>query len=196
MTNNPTIMTLRHGQRFDLARPDPALIDFGDIATALSRQCRFNGHGRLFYSVAEHSVLVSQLVIHVASEADQPRLGLLGLLHDAHEAYLGDITRPVQACFAQDNPAFADRRHQISIGLDAVIYAKAGILNPTATEAKIIHRADNAVLEIEQERLFARHCAPHNPVQGLNPPAAAQAFIKQLGKLMNSHQQKERKHVQ
>jgi uncharacterized protein len=59
-----------------------------DIAHALSNQCRFSGHVKKFYSVAEHSILVSNLC-----KTDD---ALWGLLHDASEAYLQDMARPVK----------------------------------------------------------------------------------------------------
>lgn len=83
----PVILTAT-GRYFDLANPDPASIHIEDIATALSRLCRFTGHTQHFYSVAQHSVSVSRLV--------PQEYALEGLLHDASEAYLGDVSSPLK----------------------------------------------------------------------------------------------------
>jgi len=77
------------GKHVDLAAPNPVMIDPRDISHALSHQCRFNGHCREFYSVAQHSVLVAYLL--------PPELKLAGLLHDAPEAFLGDVVQPLKA---------------------------------------------------------------------------------------------------
>lgn len=76
------------GKKFYPLDPLPDDIDLRDIAHALSNTCRFNGHTKKFYSVAQHSVLVSEVA--------PPEHALWGLLHDATEAYIADITRPVK----------------------------------------------------------------------------------------------------
>ncbi len=76
------------GRLVDPCAPQPEEIDINDIAHALSLTCRFLGHAYRFYSVAQHSVLVSELV--------PPRDALWGLLHDAAEAYLCDLPAPVK----------------------------------------------------------------------------------------------------
>lgn len=76
------------GRKFDLADPDPDQVDLADIAHAISMLCRFTGHVRDFYSVAQHSVIVSNLV--PAEHA------FAGLMHDATEAYVADLNRPLK----------------------------------------------------------------------------------------------------
>jgi uncharacterized protein len=76
------------GKAIEPLNPDPALIDIRDIAHALGNVARFCGHTRTLYTVAQHSVLVSRNV--------PPEHALVGLLHDASEAYLSDIARPIK----------------------------------------------------------------------------------------------------
>src|ERR671916_3098204 len=73
--------------------PDPEQLDAGDIARALANQCRFGGHSRVFYSVAQHSVIVSRLVEERGGDAEDV---FAALMHDATEAYLGDMPHPIK----------------------------------------------------------------------------------------------------
>jgi len=92
--DEPWIQTYT-GKRFTPTNPIVDDIVIEDIAHPLSMQCRFSGHVKKFYSVAQHSVLVS----YVCDNQD----ALWGLLHDASEAYLVDIPRPIKKSGKFDN---------------------------------------------------------------------------------------------
>jgi 5'-deoxynucleotidase YfbR-like HD superfamily hydrolase len=81
------------GRRVNPLAAAPADLDIGDIATSLANQCRFGGHCKEFYSVAQHSCLASDLVLEREQDATS---GLWALLHDASEAYLGDLPHPLK----------------------------------------------------------------------------------------------------
>ena len=119
--------------------PCAAELDIGDIAHALSNLCRFNGHVRQFYSVAEHSC-------HVADILPAP-LKLAGLLHDASEAYLCDMPRPVKR-----SPGFATIYLEAEDKLMACIAGRFGFAYPFGDE---IHAADNALLATEALQLMS-----------------------------------------
>lgn len=81
----------RLGNKFDLLRPNESVIDVVDIAHALSLLCIFTGHSASFYSVAQHSVHVSHALVNESVEVQ-----MCGLLHDAAEAYVGDVSHPLK----------------------------------------------------------------------------------------------------
>ena len=84
-----TCIAIYNGDYFDISNPEGHDFDIDVIAHSLSRLCRFTGHTTRHYSVAEHSVLVSRLVpTYLAFDA---------LMHDAAEAYLGDVSSPLKA---------------------------------------------------------------------------------------------------
>lgn len=89
--SNATIQTYT-GEMFDMFLVDRAKINVEDIAHALSMLCRYGGHSHEFYSVAEHSVLMSRY-FEALGDNDLARAALL---HDATEAYMGDLVRPIK----------------------------------------------------------------------------------------------------
>src|SRR4051794_32839296 len=82
----PMIM-LHSGAWFDLSDPSSSAFTIDDVAQGLANICRYAGHCTSFYSVAEHSLLVSETAHGFEFE---------GLLHDAAEAFLGDVTGPLK----------------------------------------------------------------------------------------------------
>lgn len=100
MDKGPFITTIT-GRPFYLLYPFESVIDIEDIAYSLARQCRFNGHVREYFSVAQHCVLVSD---HVPEG-----LEMSGLLHDAAEAYTGDISQPLKSLLDGGFSAIEDR---------------------------------------------------------------------------------------
>lgn len=75
------------GKVFDLLNPKPEMVCIEDIAHSLAYQCRYAGHTRKFYSVAQHCILM-------ADNPDLPGDPLQKLLHDAAETYIGDMAKP------------------------------------------------------------------------------------------------------
>lgn len=84
---------LRSGRYIDLANPSPDDIDIADIAGALSKICRFGGQCPVFYSVAEHCCRAAFLA---EKRGHPPGVVAAVLMHDAAEAYLGDIVKPLK----------------------------------------------------------------------------------------------------
>jgi|APSaa5957512535_1039671.scaffolds.fasta_scaffold61886_2 uncharacterized protein len=108
------------GKKFFWRSPRVEDIDIVDIAHALSMLCRFNGHCKQFYSVAEHCVHVS----HVTP----PGIEFAGLLHDASEAYFSDLPSPIKRKLP-DVQAIEDKLHQ-------VICKKFGLAEPDLDDVK------------------------------------------------------------
>jgi len=123
------------GKKFTIPDIDPETITVEDIAHALSNQCRFAGHCNSFYSVAEHSIYVSNKV--------PPEHALEGLFHDAAEAYLGDLTAPVKAMF----PEFK----RIEQNVLRAIFERIGLKFPPPP---IIKEIDTRMLLTEKHELM------------------------------------------
>ena len=129
------------GRRFPILEPKPELVDIEDIAHALSMQCRFTGHTKKFYSVAEHCWNVSLL-----SKPDY----LWGLLHDASEAYLSDLSRPVKQ-LTPLGPPYLEIEDKL---MRAICIRFALTPNPEGLMPVTVKRADNTMLMTEKEQLM------------------------------------------
>ena len=123
---------------FDPLRPNAELIDIEDIAHALSMLCRANGHFKSFYSVAQHSI---NCMKEAKARGCSERIQLACLLHDAKEAYLSDVTRPVKA----ELP----RYKEIEAPLQETIWNKWLGEPLTEEECKQVFDIDDAILAHE-----------------------------------------------
>jgi hypothetical protein len=138
-------ITTSSGRDVSLITPKPEDIDIEDIASALSKLCRFGGHSDRFYSVAEHCFLASMLdtpAVRAASK-NSVRTRLATLLHDATEAYLVDIPRPLKSLLI-NYQAIEKRFHK-------VIAAALDIEDSVSEEA--IKDCDNRMLVTEAREL-------------------------------------------
>lgn len=144
-----TLMQVRSGILVDPLNLKTEQVNIDDIAHSLARQCRFNGHSRVFYSVAEHSCRVSDVLSPYGSAVQ-----LAGLLHDAGEAYYGDIVTPVKNELPELRAALA--------AVDKTILEKFGAPFPLPD---LVHEADYRMLATEAMSLFKeppegwRNCA-------------------------------------
>lgn len=138
------------GNRFYLLNPRIDDVVIEDIAHGLAYQCRFNGQTRTFYSVAQHSIIVAELV-----PAEQR---LAALLHDAAEAYLGDMVKPLKLLL----PEFSSIEFQVS----SIIAAKFGLPGFDFPEIK---RADLIALATEKRDLMPYSTESWESLRGINP---------------------------
>jgi 5'-deoxynucleotidase YfbR-like HD superfamily hydrolase len=150
----PYIQTVS-GRRVNPFDPDPADLDPADIAQALSNLCRFGGHSRAFYSVAQHSVIVSDRLAATGAPPDEV---MAALLHDAAEAYLGDLPHPIKHR-SELGAAFKAAEKQ----LEAVIARRFDL--PRSDRIKPIDRA----LLATERATFSRVAWDWPELEGIEP---------------------------
>jgi hypothetical protein len=138
------------GRAFYPLDPSPTDIDPADIAHALSMLCRYGGHSKRFYSVAEHCLLMSDAVA--------PEHALWAMLHDATEAYVGDMIRPLK----HSMPAYRETEDRIM----AAICTRFGLSYRCPAEVKA---ADNRILRDERDALMGTAPLPWTSIE--NVPA-------------------------
>lgn len=142
--------------------PRPCDVAIIDIAHALSMQCRFNGHIKKFYSVAEHCVRVSAIC--------PPEMALYGLLHDASEAYLSDVPTPLKSEL--------NEYKVYEKNVQSIIYNKYGL---NGYEPKEVKEKDTVMLVTEMRDLLVHADISKMPVKPLDDKIEPwnQEFAKQ-----------------
>lgn len=119
------------GRAFYPYAPKEEQINIDDIAHALSHLCRFGGHCKFFYSVGQHSILVSD---YLKQEGHSSLIQLYGLLHDATEGYMVDIPSPIKQ-------GLSDYKKAEDV-LHGVIWSALGLPHPTKEEWALIKEVD------------------------------------------------------
>lgn len=156
------------GRAFWPLSPRPQDVCILDIAHALSMKCRYTGHCRSFYSVAQHSVLASKIV--------PPCDALWALMHDATEAYLPDVARPVKRLL----PGFREIE-------DRLMEVIAGVFSLQGPMPDSVKRADLILLATERRDLMSlppyrwtsieQVQASHETIEPWEPDRAAMEFL-------------------
>ena len=149
------------GKRFTFMNPRPEMIDVEDIAHAIGKLCRYGGHSRRFYSVAEHCVHLAKWVIRQGGDT---QTALTALMHDATEGYLVDMPRPIKH-------QLPDYR-RIEDVLAEAIAAKFGLTFPMP---RLIHEADSRILVDERAQVMSKSGNDWG-VDGLQAPSITIGF--------------------
>ncbi|HYD58941.1 MAG TPA: metal-dependent phosphohydrolase [Noviherbaspirillum sp.] len=126
---------IRSGRYFDFVEPDTNQFSIYDIAASISKLCRFTGHCNEFYSVAQHSVMASYIV--------PPEFAYDALMHDAAEAFTGDVSKPLKNLL----PDFKIIEKRV----ERVVFARFGVRNPLPDYVKY---ADLVMLATERRDLM------------------------------------------
>jgi hypothetical protein len=129
-----------------------------DIAASLAKICRFTGHCRIFWSVAEHSMLVSAIL--ASRFPNDHELQLCGLLHDATEAYLQDLATPLKNLIAD----YGALEH-------AAWFAVAERFGLPLSMPLAVKIADVEALAVERRDLMPEHEERWSILEGIKPPA-------------------------
>ena len=182
MTAKPFIETFT-GKKFYITDPRRCDVDIIDIAESLSKLCRFSGHTNSFYSVAEHSILLTDWYLeHGRSETDTSpvsiREAVTVLLHDASEAYVSDITSPLKSVL----PGYVE----IEDNIQKVIAEVFNLVDPQPSWLKEL---DTRIVLDEREQLkkpsgndWGIDVAPLNvKIEGWSPQRARDEFLSMYG---------------
>lgn len=153
-------MLTASGKHFDLLDPKPEQVDHHDIFAAISKLCRFTGHCSELYTVGHHSLLVMSLV--------PEEFRFEALMHDAAEAYTGDVGTPMKV-------ALGDTFREVEHRIEAVVREKYDLPVKLSPEVK---KADIVALGLEKKWLMPEDYEEWALLTGIELPADAEVLSK------------------
>lgn len=181
-TQSLPFILLANGASITLRHPNPKALDLPTVAHALAQINRFTGHCRRPYSVAEHSLLVAQIIENAGGCA---LAQMAALMHDAHEALVGDATSPLKAAMrrvaasrsfvAEELPhakAWSDF-DRLEHGAAAAVHEAFGLVKAFAVFGADIGRADMVALATERRDLMPASDMPWDCLAGVQPLPSA-----------------------
>lgn len=185
------------GKMLDYVNPQPDQISLGDIAHGLSNTCRFLGHTSVFYSVAEHAILVADL--YLKRWPGSWEYALVALHHDDHEAYTGDMPTPLKVLLGGTIEAVSDRIDTAIVRALDLPCRASGFQRPA------VKWADRVAMRMEAYKMkssggYSEHWAPAwegvdmdfpflstvNWSPGLSPAEAERAFLDAHAQLVDA----------
>ncbi len=190
----PVIMTYT-GKYFNFLKPCIDDISIEDIAHALSNTSRFGGHCKEFYSVAQHSVLVSNLVNNLV--APDPNLQWQALHHDDAEAYLGDVPTPLKQLLPDFKKIESDvervisNKFHLNMVLDPVV--KIADLQALMLEREVLIPADSNNFKWTCFNGIPK--PKHQDIVPLSPKAAEQLFLDRYTSIWSDVLRKPKNHL-
>lgn len=163
------------GKNFNLFEPEPDMIDIIDIAHGLANKGHFSGFTPRYFSIAEHSIMVCDEYSFWNNE--QPdSVKLLALLHDAAEAYIGDMVKPLKIHM----PGFVEVENRIM----EAICKKFGM---DIAKMPLIKASDLLIQDIEYQAFFMGGLIPQSQVSYLDPERARIVFIDRFNELYHEN---------
>lgn len=165
--NSMSYITTYTGKHFDPTDPDMSLVDIRDIAHALSMTCRGNGHVQTFFSVGQHCIWCAK---EAQARGYDRRVVLACLLHDAGEAYMSDVPRPLKSMlpeYVAVEERLLHKTYEKYLGSDL-----------TAEEAALVKAVDDDVLYYDLKELLHETMAREVPQMKVGPDYTVVSFAQ------------------
>jgi uncharacterized protein len=155
------------GIKFNIFDPKPEMISIEDICNGLSFKGHFCGQSPKFFSIAQHSLLVESRLPDTWKQ-NIPEISLVALLHDAPEAYIGDMIKPIKIHF----PLFSEIEDKIMKAISVAFVFDLSYMS-------MIKRYDKEAQKIEYNTFYAKTCN----MDYLTPEQSRRAFMKRFNEI-------------